>query len=201
MMVGARRKLVIAALFLMIFIIAVAIYVYLANQKQRSVVFNSQLTVSKTSENQTMELKSSSFDHNSDIPSKYTCDGRDISPPLSISGVPEKAESLALIVDDPDAPMGTWDHWILWNISPRTRRFEEGNAPEGAIRGMNSFKKLSYGGPCPPSGKHRYFFKLYALDTKLQLKEGANKEELQRAMEGHVLDQAVLIGLYRRADR
>lgn len=157
------------------------------------------LAVSQTSQQAiSMKLTSSAFLHNSEIPSKYTCDGENINPPLGISGVPEGAKSVALISDDPDAPAGTWVHWTLWNISTATAEIPENSAPEGAIEGKTSFGKLGYGGPCPPSGTHRYFFKLYALDTIVNLDSSASKEDVLSAIEGHILDQAELIGTYRR---
>jgi Raf kinase inhibitor-like YbhB/YbcL family protein len=146
----------------------------------------------------TLKLSSPEFSHNGMIPSKYTCDGRDVSPPLTIEGVPEQAASLALIVDDPDAPAGTWVHWVVWNIAPGTARIAEGAAPKGALQGMNDFRRRNYGGPCPPSGTHRYFFKLYALDVKLPAGAGTTKADLERSMQDHVVAQAELIGLYRR---
>ncbi len=138
------------------------------------------------------------FENNGNIPGKYTCDGDDVNPPLQIEGVPENARSLVLIVDDPDAPMGTWDHWIVWNIAPDTTKIEENSVPEGAVQGMNDFKKREYGGPCPPSGKHRYMFKLYALDTTLDLDSASKKEDVENAMSGHIIEQTTLVGLYQR---
>ena len=132
------------------------------------------------------------------IPSKYTCDGADVSPPLLIGNIPENTRSLALIVDDPDAPVGTWVHWVVWNIVANTREIPENSVPPGALQGTNDFRKQEYGGPCPPSGTHRYFFKLYALDALLSAQEGATKARIEEAMKGHVLAQAELIGLYRR---
>ncbi len=132
------------------------------------------------------------------IPSDFTCDGRNINPPLEISGVPVGAKSLALIVDDPDAPAGTWVHWTLWNIPPETTLIEEGSVPAGAIEGVTSFGKPGYGGPCPPSGTHRYFFKLYALDTLPDLPQTAKAADLEKAISGHVIEQAELVGTYSR---
>jgi len=146
-----------------------------------------------------ISLTSPAFSHNETIPTKYTCQGEDINPPLEIKNIPPGVKSLVLIVDDPDAPMGTWDHWIVWNISPQILKIEEGRLPQGALQGKNDFGKLEYGGPCPPPGKpHRYFFKLYALDTLLNLPQGSSKEEVEKAMEGHILGQTFLIGLYQR---
>lgn len=145
-----------------------------------------------------LKISSPAFKHNSMIPAKFTCDGDDISPALIIEGVPEATKSLALIVDDPDAPRGTWVHWVVWNIDPKTRTIAEGTVPSGALQGMNDFRKLDYGGPCPPSGTHRYFFKIYALDAVLDLRKGASKADLEQAMKGHIIAQAELIGLYSR---
>ena len=145
-----------------------------------------------------MRLESSAFENNSFIPSKYTCDGENVNPPLKISGVPQKAKSLVLIVDDPDAPRGTWVHWTVWNISSQTTEIAENSVPQGAVEGMTDFGKPGYGGPCPPSGTHRYFFKIYALDTNLNLGSSAQVRDLKKAIENHILDKAELIGLYSR---
>ena len=145
-----------------------------------------------------MKLSSPAFENNQAIPSQYSCDGQDINPPLKISEAPENAASLVLIMDDPDAPMGTWVHWLVWNINPQTTEIAENNVPAGAVEGTTSFGRTGYGGPCPPSGTHRYFFKIYALDTKLDLSIEADKEKLEEAMDGHILAQAELIGLYSR---
>jgi hypothetical protein len=146
------------------------------------------------------ELKISSpvFENNSNIPVKYTCDGMDVSPPLLIENVPTDSKSLALIVDDPDAPMGTWVHWVLWNINPKTREIRENTVPEGAKQGINDFGRHDYGGPCPPSGTHRYFFKLYALDSLLELGPNSKKADMEKAIKGHIIAQTQIIGLYKR---
>ncbi len=146
----------------------------------------------------TLKLSSLSFKHNGSIPVKYTCDGKDINPPLTIENIPSNAKSLALIVDDPDAPAGTWVHWVLWNIGTATKEISENAVPTGALQGINDFRKHDYGGPCPPSGTHRYFFKLYALDVMLSLGPKTNKAELERAMKGHIIAQSELVGLYKR---
>jgi Raf kinase inhibitor-like YbhB/YbcL family protein len=145
-----------------------------------------------------LKLSSPAFKHNGSIPIKYTCDGADVNPPLTIENIPSSAKSLALIVDDPDAPAGTWVHWVLWNIGPDTKEIGENTVPSGALQGVNDFRKHDYGGPCPPSGTHRYFFKLYALDMKLGLGPKTNKAELERAMKGHIIAQGELIGQYKR---
>jgi len=150
-----------------------------------------------------MELKSSAFETGGIIPKKHTCDGPDVSPPLSWSDVPGGTKSLALIADDPDAPMGTWVHWVAWNIPPNARALEEDapkrdTLPNGMKQGTTDFRSIGYGGPCPPSGIHRYFFKLYALDTTLNLPPSTTKKDLEKAMQGHMLKQAELMGKYAR---
>ncbi len=146
-----------------------------------------------------MKLTSSHFSHNGTIPSKYTCDEDDINPTLSITDVPAGAQSLALIVHDPDAPKeGGWTHWTVWNIPSNTDTIGEGSVPEEAVEGMTDFEEPGYGGPCPPSGTHHYNFTLYALDTTLELESSANKEDVEQAMEGHILETATLTGLYSR---
>ena len=144
------------------------------------------------------QISSPVFKHNQMIPSKYTCDGEDVNPPLFIGNAPPEAKSLALIADDPDAPAGIWVHWVLWNIDPKTTEIGESSVPAGAHQGTTDFRMQRYGGPCPPSGTHRYFFKLYALDTAIDPGKGATKAGLERAMKGHVIAQAELIGLYKR---
>ena len=145
-----------------------------------------------------MKIESTSFENNKIIPSVYTCDGENINPPLKISEVPEETKSLVLIVDDPDAPMGTWVHWTVWNIDPDVREIQERSCPKEAVEGMTDFGKPGYGGPCPPSGTHRYFFKVYALDTVLNLEPSAKVIDIEEAMKGHILGWAQLIGLYKR---
>jgi Raf kinase inhibitor-like YbhB/YbcL family protein len=143
-------------------------------------------------------ISSTAFGHNDKIPGKYTCDSNNINPPLKIDGVPGPSKSLALIVDDPDAPVGTWVHWVVWNISPGTVEIKENSVPEKSVQGVNDFKKHEYGGPCPPWGQHRYFFKLYALDTVLNISPDSKKADLEKAMKGHIISQAELMGLYKR---
>jgi hypothetical protein len=144
----------------------------------------------------TMKISSPDFNHNGLIPSRFTCQGEDLSPRLEITYVPEKAKSLVLIVDDPDAPMGTWDHWVVYNIPPETKVIEQGAVP--GIQALNSYQKLPWGGPCPPSGTHRYFFTLYAVDKLLDLDGNARKTDVKVAMTGHILDKAELVGLYKK---
>lgn len=145
----------------------------------------------------TMKITSSAFENDSSIPSKYTCDGENINPPLSISDIPADTKSMVLISDDPDAPAGTWIHWTAWNIPPNTTEIAENSSPPG-IQGTTSFNEVGYGGPCPPSGTHRYFFKIYALDTELNLGSEATSKEIEAAMQNHILDSSELIGLYSR---
>ena len=152
-----------------------------------------------------MNLTSQAFQEGQPISKLYTGDGKDTSPPLEWSDVPATSKSLALICDDPDAPRGNWVHWVLFNLPPDTNRLPEAVPaqkvlPSGAKQGTNDFRKIGYGGPAPPKGKpHRYFFKLYALDTLLELKEGATKKELVALMQGHILAEAQLMGTYQRS--
>ena len=145
-----------------------------------------------------LQISSPAFGHNGTIPAVYSCDGKDVNPPLTITGVPAEARSLALIMDDPDAPVGTWVHWVVWNIAPQTTEIGENSLPAGAREGKNSWGREEYGGPCPPSGSHRYFFKLYALDAAPSLGPAATKADLERAMQGHIVARGELIGLYKR---
>jgi Raf kinase inhibitor-like YbhB/YbcL family protein len=151
----------------------------------------------------TITITSSGFTEGGMIPKKYTCDAEDISPDLKWSGVPKEAKSLALICDDPDAPVGTWVHWVLFNLPADVSSLSAGAAPDavlknGALQGKNDFRKLGYGGPCPPGGTHRYFFKIYALDTLLSLESGSTKSQLLAAMKGHILAEGQLMGKYKR---
>ena len=149
------------------------------------------------------ELTSTAFAPGEPIPQKYSCDGEDISPPLQWSDPPQGTQSFALIADDPDAPIGTWVHWVLFNLPAEARSLPEALPPEaelpdGSRHGQNSWRRTDYGGPCPPGGTHRYFFKLYALDTVLDLASGASRKQVLKAMEGHILAQAELMGVYTR---
>ena len=150
-------------------------------------------------QNPKMILTSPSFNPNEKIPPKFTCDGGNINPELHIQNVPESAKSLAMIMDDPDAVSGTFTHWIVWNIDPKTEIIKQESAPPGATEGENDTSREGYIGPCPPDKKpHRYFFKLYALDTLLNLEAGSNKAKLESAMSGHIIEQTELIGIYER---
>lgn len=146
-----------------------------------------------------MKIISKAFEDNQQIPKKYTCDGDNINPPLLISEIPENTKSLVLIVDDPDAPAKTWVHWLVYNIPPQFGDIREGSLPPNSQYGINDFGNDKYGGPCPPPGpEHRYFFKAYALDNILEIPKSANKADIEQAMEGHILTQDQLIGVYKR---
>ena len=145
-----------------------------------------------------MILTSSAFENSGDIPAKYTCDGDNINPPLKFIGVPKEARSLALVVSDPDAPSGDWTHWILFNIDPKIAAINEGVVPEGAKQGQNTSGDFKYEGPCPPSGAHRYFFRLYVLDKKIESVSALNKEMFMQIIFGHTIAQAELMGQYER---
>ncbi|MEM0465318.1 MAG: YbhB/YbcL family Raf kinase inhibitor-like protein [Candidatus Pacearchaeota archaeon] len=139
------------------------------------------------------------FNNGDFIPRKYTCDGIDVNPEIKIINSPEKARSFVLIVDDPDAPRGDWVHWVLYNIPSSVEIIEENSIPKGALQGMNDFGKVRYNGPCPPSGKHRYFFKLYAIDTTLSFNKIPSKSDILNAIKGHIIEKAELVGVYSRS--
>jgi Raf kinase inhibitor-like YbhB/YbcL family protein len=145
-----------------------------------------------------LKISSPVFDNNGQIPIRYGCGGENVNPLLEIENVPSKTKSLALIFDDQDAPKGSYVHWILWNIHPGTKEIKENSVPDGAVQGLNDFKKNKYGGPCPPKRPHRYVFKLYALDVRLQLSSKSTKAHLEKAMKGHIVAQAQLTGVYKR---
>lgn len=145
-----------------------------------------------------MRITSSAFSDGSNIPVRYTCDGEDINPPLEIHDVPANAKALVLIVDDPDAPGGTWVHWTVWGIDPTTKTIAENSVPSGALQGITSSGDQGYGGPCPPDREHRYFFKLYALDMNIHLPSATTADQLEAAIVGHSIAQAKLMGRYTR---
>jgi len=164
------------------------------------VLFNLTVTGGEAME---LKIKSSAFNEGDMIPKKYTCDGANISPPLAWDSVPMNTKSLALISDDPDAPVGTWVHWVIYNIPPTIKELPENIPPHntienGAQQGTNDFRLIGYGGPCPPRGTHRYYFKLYALDKVLDSEPGLTKAHLLKAMEGHIVAQGQLMGRYQR---
>jgi len=145
-----------------------------------------------------LKISSPAFENNKSIPPKYTCDGANVNPPLKIEDIPREAKSLALILDDKDAPRGSYVHWILWSIHPGLQEIRENSVPEDAVQGRNDFKKNNYGGPCPPSRAHRYVFKVYALDVQLNLDPKSMKADLEKAMEGHVIARGEWRGIYKR---
>jgi Raf kinase inhibitor-like YbhB/YbcL family protein len=145
-----------------------------------------------------MKISSAAFENNSLIPSKYTCEGQERNPPLEFRDVPEDTKSLVLIVDDPDAPIKTWIHWTIWNIDPKTTQIPENSCPKGAIEGVTSSDRRGYDSPCPPSGTHRYFFKLFALDKMLDLSPNSYVRDIESAIEGRIIQKAELIGLYKK---
>ncbi len=145
-----------------------------------------------------MKIESKAFENGGVIPSKYTCDGENIIPPIVFSDVPETAQSLVLIMDDPDSPTGTWTHWTVWNINPKIIGIPEGMTPEGVMEGKTTFGDIGYGGPCPGRGRHRYFFKLYALSTELKIPPGSPKDILVEAMKGCIIAEAEMFGIYEK---
>lgn len=168
------------------------------NDRAETPVNNESPEAGKGDENmniQNIKVSSSAFAANGSIPGKYTCDGANVNPPLEFEGIPEEAESLVLIVDDPDAPMKTFTHWLIWNIEP-VAKIEEDSIP--GVEGRNDFKKIGYGGPCPPSGTHRFFFRVYALDRQLELKAGAGRKDLENEMIGHIIAEGELMGKYSK---
>lgn len=162
-----------------------ATFVTIKKSPQRSIILSHML------------ISSPAFENNSTIPALYTCDGENINPPLVFSVVPQNAKSLVLIVDDPDAPGGTWDHWIVFNIPPTVKEIQEHSVPQG-IESVTSWGKPGYGGPCPPSGTHHYHFTVYALSTLLSLDASAKKLDVEEAIRGFIIEQSKLIGLYKR---
>jgi len=145
-----------------------------------------------------LKVTSPAFENNKTIPSKYGCDDSNVNPSVKIENVPPEAKSLALVFDDKDAPRGTYVHWILWNINPSVGEIKENSVPEGAIQGTNDFKKNAYGGPCPPTRPHKYALIVYALDVRLNLEPKSGKADLEKAMEGHIIAQGQLMGVYKR---
>jgi Raf kinase inhibitor-like YbhB/YbcL family protein len=185
------RNMNLYAKLLLVFAAAAALLSFYFFQRPK------QTSLLKLPEEKTMELSSSVFANNGPIPQRFTCDGENINPPLQITQVAEGARTLVLLVDDPDAPMGVWDHWVVWNIDPQTETVAENSLPTDAVQGTNSSNSRKYIGPCPPSGIHHYHFKLYALDTDLNLDPSSRKADVESAMEGHVMDWTELIGTYQ----
>jgi hypothetical protein len=183
--------------FSAIFIIAIW-GIYFALQKINNKSFPQKAIQPQAENIINMQITSPAFKNNENIPSKYTCDGENINPQLEIYSVPENTKSLALIVDDPDAPRGNWTHWVVWNIDPATKEIAEHSVPAGAIEGKTSYGRPGYKGPCPPDKTHRYYFKIYALDTNIDLPPSADTTNLENAMDGHILASEKLLGIYSR---
>jgi len=189
-------------IILILFIVAIAVLALFSlakNDRSTKIAVDTggEPTGQKTNKN--MKIVSSAFNHNTKIPRKYTCDGENVNPPVQFLDIPENAKSLVLIVDDPDAPSKIWVHWVVYNINPQTSEVKENSVPQDGIEGITDFGKPGYGGPCPPSGVHRYFFKLYALHTTLDLPQNATKQMVEDKMQGHIIDRTELIGLYSRS--
>lgn len=182
---------VIASCTIVIIVSALILFVQKSIRNNESIISNSTFM-------NTLRLTSSAFEHNRSIPREYTCQGANTNPPLHITGVPESAQSLVLIVDDPDAPIGVWDHWLVWNIAPSTTDIAAHSVPIGALVGTTSSGGLTYEGPCPPSGTHHYRFTMYALSKQLSLPAGSDKQTVLAACNGFILDQFTLVGLYKK---
>jgi len=183
---------VLAILIIVALLASLGFLYFFSRQK---ILLDPTLLQTKTSN---MKITSQAFENNQIIPGKYTCQGQNINPRLSISDTPSGAKSLVLIVEDPDAPAGTWHHWVVYNIAPETTLIQENSLPEGAAQIKNDFGNENYGGPCPPSGTHRYFFNIYALDQTLDLPANSKLNDLEEKMSGHILDKGQLIGLYQK---
>lgn len=181
----------------MLILLLAAAFAYYRTNKTNLPHFPKQKPANQSNSNH-MKITSTSFNQNGMIPSKYTCDGENVNPALSIGNIPRNTKSLALIMHDPDASNGDWTHWIMWNIDPGTKEIPENKVPMEAIQGKTSFGQPGYGGPCPPSGTHHYHFALYALDTILDLSPDTDKTGLEAAMSGHIVDKTELIGLYSK---
>lgn len=191
MPISKSAKLII---ILAVLIVISSVFYFATKQGQKNKPKENMTIKSKT-----MKISSPAFGENESIPSKFTCDGESINPLLEIIGAPENTQSLVLIIDDPDAPIaGGFVHWVVFNIAPSVKEIKENSVPENAIEGTTSAGQPGFVGPCPPSGTHHYQFKLYALDSKLDLGSSAKREDVEKAMEGHILDQAILVGLYKR---
>jgi len=186
-----KKLYIILALFILA--IALSIFIFVSLNKKTAVVTQPQIQNLIS-----MRLLSPEFKNNEIIPGKFTCDGLNISPELKIYGIPDNAVSLALILDDPDSIGGNWSHWVMWNIDPKTDTIAENTVPAGAIVGKSDFGENKYGGPCPPSGSHRYVFHLYALDIKLDIAPNSTKADLLKAMENHLIAETELMGVYSR---
>jgi len=185
------RNILISGLIIVLIVIAATFLLTKGEKKQENKAGNAQVSTN-------MNITSTAFKQNEPIPSKYTCDGQDLTPPLSFSEVPGGAQSLALSVVDPDSPSGHFTHWVAWNIPADTKEIPEGSLSTGIIQGKNDFGKEEYGGPCPGQGTHRYVFNLYALDARLDIVKGASRDEQEDVMVNHILSHAELVGVYTR---
>lgn len=193
------QKTPVAIIAIIILIAAVIFTLSQKNQSKKNIPVGKspEISVNIKTRNQNMILKSSAFSDNQTIPAVYTCDGKNVSPPLTIAEVPAEAKSLALIVEDPDAPAGTWYHWLVWNINPATKEIRQEATISETVEDTNSFGKIGYGGPCPPSGTHHYIFTLYALDSDVSLPPSTTANKLKEAINSHIITQTSLTGLYR----
>jgi len=196
-----RKQIIQIFLIILLIALVCAVFIYI-NLSKKNMEQNNKIKLSNNilpsnliSE---INLTSEAFENNQAIPKQYSYKGKNINPPLLISNVPKGTKSLALIVDDPDAPVRIYVHWLVWNIPAETFKIEEGTLPQGSIQGLNDFQKNEYDGPYPPSGTHRYFFKLYALDFILNLDKNSKKSDLENIMKGHILAETSLVGLYSK---
>lgn len=182
-------------ILLVIVIVGIISFIRVIDKKQKAPEYKN---IESTQIKKFMNISSPDFSQNGTIPKRYTCSGENINPEIMIENVPDGAKSLVLIIDDPDAPYGIWNHWLVWNIDPKTKAILENSIPGGAVSGTNTFGGKGYSGPCPSSGTHRYIFKIYALNAMLDVESGSKKNAVENAMKNHVLDQAELVGLYSR---
>lgn len=182
--------------FIILIVILIIIGAVILNysKQDKEALSNKNLIAGET--NKMFKIFSPVFTEGQMLPKKYTCDGENIAPPLFFEDVPLGTQSLAIILNDPDSPSGNFDHWIIWNINPQTKEIKEGIVPDGAREGLNDFRKIGYGGPCPGSGNHRYIFNVYALDSTLSLARGSKRAELEKQLKGHVLEENSLMGRY-----
>jgi len=192
-----RRTIFFVLIVLIIFgTVGLAVYYLRIQQRYQEAL---RVQIIKDTTMSTLLLTSPAFQHNGEIPSRFTCQGDEVNPELLIQGVPIGTRSLVLVMDDPDAPVGVWDHWVLWNIAPETTEIAENSTPPGAVMGVNSGGQARYQGPCPPSGTHRYRFTVYAIADVLSLAPGSDKQTVLKAIADKVLDQFTLVGLYKKS--
>ena len=185
-------------IIVLILAILVLFFVFMFSKQNQSTVNNEPNSRSSTNKNGGLEITSPAFRNNQSIPARYTCNGRDIHPPLSFAKIPPNTRILVLMAEDPDAPSKPFTHWLAWNLIPNIKLLEEGRLPDGSLEGQNDFGLIGYNGPCPATGTHHYHFKVYALDIPLVLNAGISKEQLDAAIAGHVIEEATLIGTYKK---